>query len=205
MNKKVLVVDLDGTLYTINTFHYFIKYLLLFCIKNLNLVLLVKVGITLFFRMLKLCSHARMKYDILNLISSRTDIDYQKFVNSISSKKRDITKVNDATFDMKILATAAPSCYANIIAENEQFQFCLGTNFSASSFNKEFENIKDMKKNNVMAYLMSKGITEIDTLITDHIDDLPLMKLANRNIIIEPNELFLKQLNQNLITFEIIK
>lgn len=200
MNKRVLVVDLDGTLYTINTFHYFIKYLILYCIKSFNIVLLFKLCLLLVYR--PFTTHAKIKYYVLKLLKHRNDIDYQEFVQSLSMYKREIPQLNDHNFDIKILATAAPTCYANIIAQNEKFNLCLSTDFPNSNFDNAFENSKIIKKENVMNYLIGKNINEIDTLITDHIDDLALMKLSKRNIIANPDEKLTIALKQNLIYFE---
>lgn len=156
------------------------------------------------FRLLKITTHAKMKYTILKAISNNKNIDYQKFVNIISLNKRDLAILNDTSFDIKILATAAPFCYANIIAESENFEVCLATNFPNSSFDNQFENSKEVKKNNLVNYLKNRGITEIDTLVTDHIDDLSIMKLAAHNIIVLPNENLKSRLKQNSIAFETI-
>jgi len=112
--------------------------------------------------------------------------------------------LNYETFHIKILATAAPTCYANIIAKKEHFDICLGTDFLDSNFNSTFENSKKTKKENVINFLKDKKLNEIDTLVTDHIDDLPLMKLAKRTIIIKPSENLLNQLKQFSISFEVI-
>ncbi len=205
MKKKVLVVDLDGTLYSINTFRYFIKYILRNSVNRYDIVLLMKVLLTMASRLFNIISHSKMKYNILNAIKEKDYIGYQKFVSSISFSKRSIPLINDKDFDIKILATAAPSCYANIIAKNEGFNLCLGTEFSDRSFSDKFENIREVKKKNVMHYLSKKGIHEIDVFITDHIDDLPLIKLTKKNIIINPSELMKKELKQNLISFEVLK
>lgn len=202
MKKRVLLVDLDGTLYKINTFHYFIKYILHYCIKSFNIIILFKLCLVLVFR--PFTTHAKTKYFILKLIKHRNDIDYQEFVKSISNYKRDIPQTYDNNFDIKILATAAPSCYANIISQKENFNFCLSTDFPNSNFNQEFENCKDIKKENVMNYLKSENINEIDTLVTDHIDDLPLIKMAKKNIIVNPNQKLIIALKQNSISFEVI-
>lgn len=203
MKKRVLVVDLDGTLFKINTFHYFIKFLILYSITHFKIVLFFRLGIALFSRVFS--SHAKMKYNILLLLKNRTDIDYLEFANSIAPEKRDISMLSDSSYDIKILATAAPSCYATIIAKNEGFDLCLGTDFPVSEFNEGFENVKDVKRENVIAFLKNQGIDEVDTFITDHIDDFPLIKLAKRNIVVNPNENMLTQLKQNSISFEVLK
>lgn len=204
MKKKVLVVDLDGTLYTINTFHHFLKFLIIYAVKNFRIVLAFKIGIVIVFRLLKIITHARLKYNILKIIASRSDIDYQKFVSGILSNKRNIELLNDHSFDIKILATAAPSCYAEFIAKNENMDVCLGTDFPVAEFYSEFENIKETKKNSLINYLQLKGITEIDAFVTDHEDDLPILKIANRNIVVSPNNEFKQLLIKNNISFETI-
>lgn len=202
MKRKVLVVDLDGTLFKINTFHYFIKYLCFKCVLSFNFSLLFQLLLALSSRLFR--THAEMKYQVLRLLQHRNDIDYLDFLNTIYIKKRELTILKDETFDIKILATAAPSCYAKIIAEKEQFDICLGTDFPYSNFNSTFENSKEVKKENVMNYLKGKNLNKIDILITDHIDDLPLMKLARKTIIIRPSENLSHQLKQFSISFEVI-
>ena len=201
MKKKALVIDLDGTLFTINTFHYFIKYLIKFSIKCIKISLLIKLCLAIISRLYT--SHEKMKYNILKLLKNRNDINYEAFVNSISSKKRVIPHLRDTIFNVKILATAAPSCYAKIIAKNEGL-VCLGTDFPRTKFNQTFENSKINKKENVLKYLKYQNIYEIDTLITDHVDDLPLIKMAGNNIIVNPHRELLNVLKLNSISFEVI-
>jgi len=202
LKKRVLVVDLDGTLFNINTFHYFIKFLLLHCIRRLNFILFFRLCFALFSRVIS--SHARMKYKVLFLLKNRKDIDYQIFVNSVASEKRDLSQYINGGIDIKILATAAPSCYAGLIAKNEGFDLCLGTDFTSLSFNEAFENVREVKKENVLNCLKLKGAEYIDTFITDHKDDLPLIMLAKKNIIVRPNQELLTALKQNSISFEVI-
>ncbi len=149
-------------------------------------------------------THAKMKFYVLNIIKHRTDIDFNEFVNTISTKKRELAVLQDSSFDIKILATAAPSCYANIIARNNYFHKCLGTDFSDSNYKPSFENSKIIKKNNVMSYLSNLNINHIDVLVTDSIDDFPLVELATQNIIVNPRESFVKLLKQKSISFEVI-
>lgn len=144
-----------------------------------------------------------MKYEILRVIEKDSQIDYEKFVNSILKFKRDL-KVNDKEFDITILATAAPSCYANIVAKNENYDLCIATNFTNSIFNDEFENGKEIKMKNVMSVLLKYKIDQVDTLITDHIDDLPLMKLSKINKIVSPDKDMVALLKQHRIFYEII-
>lgn len=169
-------------------------------LKKFSTLFVLRLSWQLLLRLFNSISHARMKHSILELIENR-NIDNGIFVDSISENKREALYIED-DFDLKILATAAPKCYASIIAEKEQFDICLATDFIPSGFNKEFENIKEVKKDNVMQYLGNHGINEIDVLITDHIDDLPLMKLSKRNIIVYPNKDTIKGLRKSKVAYE---
>ena len=203
MNKKVLVVDLDGTLYKINTFHHFLRFIVISCVKNLRLVPLIEIIGFMGLRFLKISSHAKLKYNVLKVISDKNWINQSKFVKSISEYKRNLN-VEKSEFDITILATAAPSSYAEIIAKNENFGLCMATNYLGSAFHAEFENSKEVKKDTVMNYLNKSDIDKIGTLITDHIDDLPLMKVSENVKIVQPNENLIADLKRQEITFEII-
>jgi len=203
LKTKVLVVDLDGTLFKVNTFHYFLKFYSFSCLKTFNLLDLAKIISILISRLLRLASHSKMKYEILNLASKMPNSFYEKFVDSILSHKRHITELNK-DYDFRILATAAPRGYAEIISRNENFDACIATNSPNSSFNEWFENSRDVKKENVMNLLSKKEIYKIDTLITDHIDDLPLMQVSQTVKIVNPGKNLIFELNQYQISYEVI-
>lgn len=204
MKKKVLVVDLDGTLYKINTFHHFIKYLIIYSLANFEIILVIKTIALIFLRGFKIISHSKWKFYILNSIQSKKNIDFEKFVNSISNWKRDISILKDNSYDIKILATAAPFCYAHIIAQNEHFNICQATNFPTSKFSKEFENRNEVKRDTLLRYLNDNNISKIHTLVTDHLDDLPLIKLAINNIIIDPDSHMKKKLLDYKIKYQVL-
>jgi phosphoserine phosphatase len=164
LKRKVLVVDLDGTLFKINTFHYFIKYLCVKCVLSLNFRLLYRLLLALSSRLFR--SHAEMKYQVLKLLQHRTDIDYLDFLNSIYSKKRELNILNDETFHIKILATAAPTCYANIIAKKEHFDICLGTDFLLSD-KMNFDLQKVLSKEIILKSNIEDNIQKYTELILD--------------------------------------
>lgn len=151
-----------------------------------------------------IASHAKMKFNVLILLLDNYSFNYEEFVDSIASKRRNIPVINNNVFDVKILATSAPLCYASIIAKNENFDFCLGTDILKPIFNNKFENSKINKKENVLNYLNRENINYIDTFITDHIDDLPLIMVAKRNVIVQPDKYFKNQLIKNSISFEVM-
>lgn len=202
MNKRVIVVDLDGTLYTINTFHHYLKFLVIEHLKSLKFWVLLKFSMVFLKRVLGVISHAEMKYKILSW-SSQYNLDHQKFVNAIKKYQNKLNVLETNTFDYKILATAAPYCYASIIATHQGFDYCIATQFLDTGFTSTFDNIRVVKKENVEQLLMSLEIDEIDTLITDHIDDLPLMKISKEIVIVNPSERLKNRLNDQDIAYKV--
>lgn len=201
MKKSVLVVDLDKTLFSINTFHYYIKFLISYGLKKMKFYLVFKILIFLLLRNFKLITHAKMKYEILKN-SCNKQLNIQHFVKSIDLYKNNL-QILKQHFDLKILATAAPNNYSEIIAKQEMFDVCIATKLP-EVFYESFENNKENKKRNVLAYLKKENINHIDVFVTDHIDDLPLIKISKKNIIVKPNENLISILNKNLINYEIV-
>ena len=203
MNNKVLVVDLDGTLYEGNTFYRFIIFLFIRSVTKLDVVLLFKMKLNIGLRLFRFISHARLKYNVLKAIDGK-EVNLESFVDSLSNKTRTFNSINKSEYKYKILATAAPSIYSKLIAQKEGFDVCLATKLPKHGFNKNFENLKERKRDNLIKFLSSKNIEGVDVLITDHIDDLPLMKISNQNYVVSPSKKMVRELNENKINYKII-
>jgi len=196
LERKVLVVDLDETLYSINTFHYFIKFILFQALKQFNIALFGFISYVCFLRVFKKLSHPKLKFLILKRIENE-NINYFKFVQQIQNKRRDLP-IDVNNYQLKILATGAPYNYARLIAENEGFDVCIGTRYPTKLEHpvENYENIKEVKRANVLCYLKKVDLQNcIDTFITDHLDDLPLIEIATKNIIINADKKMKAKLN----------
>lgn len=201
MNRKVLVVDLDGTLYQCNTFHELLKYLLCLYFKDFKGLKLSLLMVLIKLRLLRIISHAKLKYHVLRLVKN-DKIDFEPFIAQLSKFKNEIEEVSNNTFDIKILATAAPCYYAELIAKKNGFDTCLATQLPQNGYSSDFENLREQKKNSLIEYLKSCSLESIDVFITDHIDDASIIKMAKKNIIINPDVKFSNWLNENLVNFE---
>ena len=180
--SKILVIDLDGTLMSINTFHYYIKFIFhnyLKLLKLKSLFLILKVIILRFF---KIVSHSVMKFEILKIVEVTASIDHERFVVNLLKYLNPILEINQRDFDIKILATAAPENYSKIIAEKLNFDYCVATNS-----NDKLENIKENKLHNVKCLLKKIDKTQVDLFISDHIDDLPLFNYSKSIILVNPD------------------
>ena len=116
-SKKVIIMDLDGTLSKVNTFTLFVKvFFRMSAVSRLNLT-----GIVLA-RKLRFISHAGAKQRIVSLFRRKGDgAIIEKTVEKIVANIRhDLLRIALAS-DLSVLATAAPSLYARTLAERLGF------------------------------------------------------------------------------------
>ena len=67
------------------------------------------------------------------------------------------------------------------------------------------ENVRRIKCENTLLFLGENNLT-LEVFLTDHYDDLPLLKVAKKqNLIVNPSARTISCLNKNCIKYEIIK
>jgi len=208
LDKKIVVIDLDGTFVSVNTFHKWMKFLFIESIKKFHLIVLIQILISAFLRYLKVIDHSQMKFTILS-ISEKTMSHQQRvsFVHSLEPYINDkILKVMQNEDDIYILATAAPILYAEIIKKHYPFTYVIATNETNSTDSSAWkENIRDEKKKNLMTLLQKHALNnQISVLYTDHHDDLPLMKCSNITYLVDPSDNTKEIVLDSNITFETI-
>jgi len=205
MKPKILVVDLDGTLYATNTFHKFLRFLLRYFGGTFRVLSLLKLMLWMFQRSIRIVSHARLKYNILKHIDTISNINYHAFVRELTPYQNNLDSILQQDFDMKILATAAPKCYVAHIAEQHGFTHCLATELPENEFYETFETIKEQKKSRLIKLLGQYNTSKINLMVTDHIDDIYVMQIAENTILVNPDDALIEVLKSKSIPFEIFK
>ena len=190
--SKVLVIDLDGTLMSVNTFHYYIKFICYSYLKLLKLKSLFLILGVVVLRVFKIVSHSVMKFEILKIVETTDSLDHESFVVNLLKFLNPILEIKQGDFDLKILATAAPENYSKIIAEKLDFDYCIATNSK-----DKLENIRENKLHNVKCLLKKINKTHVDLFISDHIDDLPLFNYSKSIILVNPDINLLEKLSSN--------
>lgn len=169
--KTTIVCDLDGTLVNTNTFNHFT----LFLMRHPSMTLPV-IWITLR-RKLRLISHSRAKQDLLHLSARKLQTEeYRIFAESVTKRyvRRSVLDlVNGEKKEGKLvlLATAAPQVYADAMCELTGMDGCVATPTDGE------ENRNEEKVRRVKEWLLANDST-LGAVITDHWDDLPLMRFA---------------------------
>ena len=177
-SKKVIILDLDGTLSKVNTFTLFVKvFFRMSAVSRLNLT-----GIVLA-RKLRFISHAGAKQRIVSLFRRKGDgAIIEKTVEKIVANIRhDLLRIALAS-DLSVLATAAPSLYARTLAERLGFGDVVATPPEGPECRGEGK----------VAMLRRIGVDFSDnvTVYTDHHDDLPLLEVNSGgiNILVNPSD-----------------
>lgn len=134
-------------------------------------------------RKLRLCDHPSMKQRILSAASpclSPTDINgfiNQKLLPKVNPRVTELINSLRADHTITILATAAPELYANKLGSHLGFNAIIATPAAAglSDDCAKLENKGETKLRNVKKLLRELNAS-LSTVITDHSDDLPLIR-----------------------------
>lgn len=206
--KQTVVVDLDGTLFCTNTFKHYIVYVSKMALMKLDVFLVLKLFLFVFLRKCRLItSHEQLKKKILkNTIKYSDEVSMRKFVDKLMQfeNKQVISMIERyrAKGYCTILSTAAPDCYAKIVAYNYAFEKCCSTNMNVNS--EWRENVQEKKKENTLSCLSSiNGVLSV--MITDHYDDVPLLAMPKEcNYVFSPTQKTKKKLEEMHIRYTII-
>lgn len=206
--KKCLVVDLDETLLSINTFPYFVKFVCKLFLKKLKIHTLISLAILLAARKTNIITHSALKkkiiYTSLKHFPSHVFKHFADKVDLFTNKE--VLKIINFYKQRGYyicLATAAPDLYAEHIFSIHKFDFLVCTKTSQTKENW-VENIRNIKLINVED-LCNKHNLSLSIVLTDHSDDYFLMaKTSEKNFLVNPSHKTIKLLADSNITFEIV-
>lgn len=200
-NRNVRVVDLDGTLYNTNTFHRWLAFTfrksLLTNPKQASLIVLYSLQ-----RLLKKVTHADFKYKILK-ITEHYDADFiAEFTDSLEKyQNKKVIDFLGRSETVCILATAAPELYAGEISHRHHFDYCVATPSTTAA--AWYENIRGEKLRHTQRILREKNLNPaLEIMLSDHYDDLPIMKLARKVVLINASAKTKHILKENNIRYE---
>ena len=202
LDKQLLIIDLDGTFVSVNTFHKWMKFLFIEELKKLHFISLFKILKIVGLRLIKSITHAQMKFSILQISEQNiTTIQIEKFVDSLDIfVHHTILDLLERKNAISILATAAPLLYAQQIKEKYNFDYVIATE-DTQQVNWE-ENLRERKKKNLLALLKTNSLSNTkSTIYTDHHDDLPLIDYVNYTYLVNPTNSTIQYLNNRKISY----
>lgn len=182
--KRIAFVDLDGTFVRNNSFHLWLQHLA-FAKSRFGAVFRVRVLILVALRACRLISHPSLKKQVQSLFATQPAkvcagvtagfvMELRKEI--VPAVRQLVERLHGADYQV-VMATAAPSEYADVFALQSGFDKCLATlPPSSDGWTENYREAKARRCSLLMAENLSDGTGVI--VITDHLDDLPLMRLA---------------------------
>lgn len=191
--KPCVVVDLDGTLIRGNSMREMIRHLLRRAMGCHNALMAMRLGWWLLLRRTGVISHKRMKYPIHRLASralmgDEMMVDLIGRINSLIDNRvaSIIEDLHNEGYKV-LLATAAPDLYVREIAAMVAADGSTATVLTDRFADYE-ENRGEEKLRRARVYAEEHGC-EIKCVITDHIDDLPLLQLPDvKRVLVNPSQ-----------------
>lgn len=184
LKVPLVVVDLDGTYISANTFKIFMSCGLCMLFLKKEIYTLAYVLWLLLLRKLRLLSHRTLKFKVFPLFSNDEnlkDLFIRRVAPLVNQKVKRIIDSYRASGCRILLATAAADTYISWIWDGDYQGTCMTNNPD------RLENRGEMKLSNVLKYVSDNNL-KLQTVITDHSDDLPLLKQGAENILVKPSE-----------------
>lgn len=199
-DSKATVVDLDGTLFSVNTLHLYIKTALKFHARAWRLRRVMMISMWCFLRYIRLVSHSAMKQKVLKWSGLSNDL-LDEFRGHafchVNPKVMQMVKKGIREGVPTLLATAAADAYVYCLWDGDY----IATRASGPE-------LRDQEKLNETRRWLSDHNVEIGRVITDHYDDLPLARYADSAgaevLLVNPSRLTHKRFADSGIRYEVI-
>lgn len=183
----LVVVDLDGTLIPGNSFHAWLRFLVRWAVLSGRPVLALQLGLLCVRRATGALTHGELKHGVLLLSAAVPTARVEEFSRRLAGTVRPAVTalVREAGRDGRVvvLATAAPAIYLGSLAEAVRAGATIGT--PSPGADEWYEAVGEVKLARVLAEFGAEA--RIDVVITDHHDDLPLVRRAARALIVNPS------------------
>ncbi len=187
-NKKICLVDFDGTLVSIDTMRVFMIRELLFLNPKIlgNIILLILYK---FSGKNQIQIRSRLKYTLIKAYNSLTDLEKESYISLFKSKKNcDVIKhIKEGNYDKVLIVSA---CYSeiisNVLKDVLSYNVLIATEINCK---EKFKTCwGEMKIEELNRFLTSDDLKNNDiTLYTDSMDDLPLIKISDKVFFINKN------------------
>lgn len=196
------VVDLDGTLLKGNSLRRFIPFLLRHLQSQRQFLATFKLLTLMALRSVRIISHRRMKHPIHRHAERMTREDMAQFISlllgDIDMQLLDSLRASGSRL---LLATAAPYPYSRPLAEVLGFDGCIATHYTPRL--SDYEECRGERKAKMALDFARHNQLEATMVVTDHSDDLPLLRLDNiKRLLVNPSEKLTTALKTENLPFD---
>jgi len=192
--RRIAVFDLDGTVYRGSTFRKFLFFGAAALFRRAMFLKSFRVMWRFALSKAGMLSHRVMKHsNCLLLESIFQESDYRDFTDTLM---RDVngdvvgfmTRLKEDGY-ITVLSTASPESYCRVLADRLGFDLCHATS-KAPECEREYVENRGERKLDKIRELESKSNGKLAVVVTDHHDDIPLLKANSRgeNYLVNPSD-----------------
>jgi len=183
---RVVVVDLDGTLLPGNSFHQWLRYLGRHLLRRRDIVRLSLLLMVIALRAGRIIRHRTLKRCVLLLSRTVPGSEARRFGSELAEDLRPAIVARLARLRADgltvVLVTAAPEIYLAPVAEAAGTDIVLGTRAEVT---RGWHELTGERKWTRLIRELGSDVDLVE-VITDHLDDLPLVRRAARALIVAP-------------------
>lgn len=190
--KEIVVVDLDGCLCSVNTFRFWLLFSFFYLLLSLHWMSLSKFIQCFLLRVFGKKDRVQMKKGVLKITEQLPQYAISGFCRLLKFfVNRDVlSEMRNYKGMCTVLCTAAPVVYVEPFAGGFSFTKMFATP-SVCNVNWK-ENIGRVKAETLKEFYGDDVV--LSCVITDHYDDLPLLLMANRRVLVRPSKVTLTRL-----------
>lgn len=195
----IIVVDLDRTLLSKDSFPAWVFFILRQASTS-NPLLFLHILTLLGLRAFGIINHLTFKKKLMILLDKNdwNELFGKHMSNFTRGKVIELMKKHDeATY---VLSTAAPIQYVQYLARLLPIQF----DFVFASRIIDMELYDNSGVSKVISFENVYKNAKCDLFITDHYQDIPMMKFSARTILVNPSKETLTLVNSNAISSEVL-
>lgn len=207
-DKRVDVFDFDGTLVSVNSFHLFVIYLVCVKVLYLDIGSSGRLAYLILKRLRGRISHIELKSKVNCLGLTLSESAIKVFVKLVRLFRRSavaeaLLRSFRSADSFAVIASAAPFAYMRHI--QSEFAADLIVSFgNPENDTSEFEdNVGKNKVRNIFC-LLNVPVSRLGSVYTDHVDDLPLVLIAERVFIVNPSDQFVEILLRHSVGFTLV-
>lgn len=196
--RPLAVFDLDGTLLPFNSFHYFLVSVLLSATLRGRWTVAAGLLKAVADRAARCTDHVSFKVRVCQLASAMPANDIHRFAVFCSHRLRPAMRMELDRYrksgHLLCLCTAAPALYSQSLGQLLGFDVCVAFDAGGCS---GVDNSGNAKLNGLERAL-GHGLPWIEVMFSDHGDDLPLLRIARRPVLVAPSRTQLQRVLAHL-------
>lgn len=206
---KIAVIDVDGSLLCGNSLKMLLFRTLSCQMRKGRWVAMFSLCIEMLKRILHVSSHVRLKEHICNAaLAVMTDADFVALTAAMMAKVRPSVRriINHWIADGGSVVVASAGmrfCLKDMVAQMG-LRYLVATEMNPDgTIGSEVRTVAKLKA--VISLASSENLGEIGLVLTDHIDDLPLLSLPGiRRVLVYPSRRLRRALETLSLSYEII-